>query len=120
MKKCDVYDFLSKIEYKHIFECVKNNQPFEHSKEINGIKFNLHNSTAGYDWECGVKQGDYTISMGYGVSTAGGGYPITVSEFLKDYGTYESAIKKIDKYLNHLTEYGYVALSDTVKQLTLF
>jgi hypothetical protein len=94
--------------------------PFHHKKSINGITFTLYNSNAGCDWDEGTKKGDYFVSIGYNVHDAGGGSPITISEFLKGFDTYENAVKQIDKYLKHFTEYGYTTLENTFEQLTLF
>jgi predicted deacetylase len=88
---------------------------------LNGITFELHNSTASCDWFGETtKQGDYIILFGYNFTNEGGGCPITVNEFNKEYGTYESALKRFDRWINHLDGHGYTPLKNTCEQLTLF
>ena len=99
---------------------MKKQEPFDYEKVVKKVRFTLHNFYSLHSWNEEVKEGDYRVSIGYGTPTCGGGSPMSISEFMQRFETYETATKYIDKFIGRLDDYGYETLENTVEQLTLF
>ena len=116
----NVFDFLNKEDYQNIKNSVEKQENFDYEKEIKKIRLRLHNFYATHSWNEEVKEGDYRISIGYGTPTCGGSSPMSISEFMQYFETYETAAKYIDGFIGRLEKYGYETLENAVEQMTFF